>query len=91
MKFTYLDPVSQWEYTFDFDNEWAKPGMMMTITAIGSDYGIASDRIQIHKDPIPFNKNQIMWKEYHLRGKDPLTSDTARDFAQRIVNLLVFS
>jgi hypothetical protein len=97
MKFTYLDLDNQWEYTFDFDDEdwgWGPVdhGFLVTVTALGSDYGLTvQKRVQIHRDPVRIVQGYIKWAEYHLREDDPLVSPSARKFAQRLVNLLVFS
>jgi hypothetical protein len=94
MKFTYLDPDNQWEYTFDFDDDGWGPdhGFLVTVTALGSDYGLINQkRVQIHRDPIRIVQGYIEWAEYHLREDDPMVSPSARKFAQRLVNLLVFS
>lgn len=92
MKFFFVDPETEWEYQFDFDSgETFKPGFMITVFVPGTHVGkSANEKVQIHRDPVTIIDGKPEWHEWHIREQDPLTSASARAFAQRIVNNLIF-
>ena len=93
MKFEYYDAEQDWLYMIDFNGEHFKSplqGFVLEVKTNMKRMDGTVGLVLIHRDYVNIDNGHIHWAKYHTRKDDPLTSESFRRFAQKLINNKAF-